>query len=257
MSDAPVARLAALVEELARAHRATAAAPRGLPYLGLEHASGTGFHLLDALAARGIFRKYELVLELGAGLGATSRWLAQRLGCQVVGVTGAAEAEAGRFLTERAGLGSQVRLVPAAFDDLPLRDGRFTHVWAVESLARIEDLAPVLREVHRALRPGGSIALQELVRGPAADALPPGWSPTTLEARIAALAAAGFVDVQTRDRSTEAAERSAQVTALRARLQARLEAERDLAPLAAERRALATALARGTLRLVQIGARRP
>src|SRR5205823_2071893 len=85
MPEAPVTRLAAAIETLVRAHKTAAPAPRGLAYLGLEGASGTGFHLLDALAARGIFRKYEFVLDVGAGLGGTSRWLAARLGCEVGG----------------------------------------------------------------------------------------------------------------------------------------------------------------------------
>src|SRR5439155_489402 len=122
MPEAPVARLAAAIETLVRAHKAAAPAPRGLQYLGLEHASGTGFHLLDALAARGIFRKYELVLDLGAGLGGTSRWLAARLGCEVVGTAASrAEADAGEALTRRAGLSPQVRLVPADPAALPFR----------------------------------------------------------------------------------------------------------------------------------------
>ena len=54
---------AALLLDLVRGLTASTPPPRGLPYLGLEPASGTGFHLLDALSARGIFRKYELVLD--------------------------------------------------------------------------------------------------------------------------------------------------------------------------------------------------
>src|SRR5205085_3919619 len=114
MPHGPAAGLATLIEALVRTHRAAAPPPRGLPYFGLEHASGTGFHLLDALAARGIFRKYEVVLELGAGLGRTSRWLALRLGCEVVGTTAdPSEAAGGNELTRRAGLAAQVRFVPA------------------------------------------------------------------------------------------------------------------------------------------------
>src|SRR2546422_10455295 len=96
MPEAPVARLAAAIETLVRAHKAATPAPRGLQYLGLERASGTGFHLLDALAARGIFRKYELVLDLGAGLGGTSRWLAARLGGEVVRTAATRAAADGR-----------------------------------------------------------------------------------------------------------------------------------------------------------------
>src|SRR5437867_2920676 len=115
MPGATVTRLAAAIEIHVRAHKTAAPAPRGLAYLGLEGASGTGFHLLDALAARGIFRKYEFVLDVGAGLGGTSRWLAGRLGCEVVGTAASrAEAEAGASLTRRAGLAAQVRLVPTA-----------------------------------------------------------------------------------------------------------------------------------------------
>src|SRR5437763_4245344 len=166
MSEAPVARLAAAIETLARAHKAAAPLPRGLPYLGLEHASGTGFHLLDALAARGIFRKYELVLDIGAALGATSRWLATRLGCDVVGVTpDAAEAAAGTELTQRAGLKAQVRFVAAAPGALPFAPARFTHVWLVEALARLPEPRRVLAEAWRAVRRGGTLAMQELVLG--------------------------------------------------------------------------------------------
>src|SRR5438552_19140454 len=95
MPHGAAAGLAALIETLVRTHRASTPPPRGLPYLGLEHASGTGFHLLDALSARGIFRKYELVLDVGAGLGGRARWLATRFGCEVVGATLTVEEAAG------------------------------------------------------------------------------------------------------------------------------------------------------------------
>src|SRR3989441_891169 len=135
MPEAPVARLAAAIETLVRAHKAATPAPRGLQYLGLERASGTGFHLLDALAARGIFRKYELVLDLGAGLGGTSRWLAARLGCEVVGTAASrAEADAGEALTRRARLSPQVRLVPADPAPLPFPAPPFPPLLVLEAL---------------------------------------------------------------------------------------------------------------------------
>src|SRR5439155_1129197 len=104
-----------LLLDLVRGLTASTPPPRGLPYLGLEHASGTGFHLLDALSARGIFRKYELVLDVGAGLGGRARWLATRFGCEVVGATlTVEEAAGGTQLGRRSGLRAQVRLLPAA-----------------------------------------------------------------------------------------------------------------------------------------------
>jgi SAM-dependent methyltransferase len=253
MPDIPAARLAAVIQELVRAHAASAPPPRALPYLGLEQRSGTGFHLLDALAARGIFRKYEHVLDLGAGLGGTSRWLAARLGCEVVGTaSSAAEAAAGSELTRRARLGAQVRLVPAAEDALPFRAGCFTHVWLLEVLPRLARPTASLAEAMRVLRRGGTIAVQELVA--VRNTVVPGWrfahDPTE------ALREAGFVDLEARDRTPDVEERSSQVVAARARLHSRLRGEASLAGLLEEREALARALADGTLRVVQVLGRR-
>jgi len=259
MLHARSVRLAVLIEELVRIRRSSAPPPRGLPYLGLEHASGTAFHLLDALAARGIFRKYELVLDLGAGLGATSRWLAARLGCEVIGTADdVAEAIAGNGLTRRAGLAARVRVVPAEPAALPVRSASFTHVWAVETLARMPGAEAVLREAHRALRRGGTLALQELApsnRAPAPAI--PGYRPASIEQRVAGLRGAGFVEIEVRDRTNEVGEPSAQLLAARAQLLRRLRADPALAPLADERDAIATALATGALRVVQVVARRP
>jgi len=249
----PVARLAALVQELARARAAASPAPRALPYLGLEHASGTGFHLLDALSTRGIFRKYESVLDLGSGLGGTTRWLAMRLGCEAVGTTvDVAEAAAAGELTRRAGLAAHVRAVPAAPARLPFRAGCFTHVWIVEALPRLGDAAAALAEAFRVVRPGGTLAVQDLVADRRVAV--PGWSFSALD--VATLARAGFVDVVVRDRTAEAAEPSAQVQAARAELMQRA-GDAGLDALVEERRALAAALTAGRLRVVQILARRP
>jgi SAM-dependent methyltransferase len=250
-------RLATAIDALVRELRALSPAPRGLPHLGLELASGTGLHLLDALAARGIFRKYELVLDLGAGLGGASRWLAARLGCEVVATGDVDEAAAGRRLTRAARLSSQVRTVAADAPALPFRDGRFTHVWLVEALPRIADPLAALRDAYRVVRRGGTLAVQDLVRTGRPCAPIPGWSPATADERLDALARAGFVDVELRDRTGDAGERSAQLIAAREQLLRRLRADPELASCGAEREALVSALAAGALGVVQIVARRP
>jgi len=262
MSEPPTARLAAAVEAFVRAQAVAMPPPRGLPYLGLEHPSGTGMHLLDALSAHGIFRKYERVLDVGAGLGASARWIAARLGCEVLGTTSDLdEASAGAHLTRRAGLTRQVRLVPAAADALPVRDHHFTHVWIIETLPRFRDPGAALAEAHRVLRPGGTFALQDLVRAERVHAPRlPGWRTVTAGERVATLRAAGFVEIVVRDRTGEAVERSPRLAAARAELARRLaqETRRDAAfgRLVDERETLAGAVADGSLRVVQIVGKR-
>src|SRR5581483_11146226 len=130
-------------------------------------------------------------------------------------------------------LAGQVRLLPAAPHALPVRERHFTHVWMIETLPRCRDPAAVLAETLRALRPGGTFALQDLVPGE----------------RVSALRKAGFVEIVVHDRTSEAAERSPRVVAVRAELARRLdrEAKRDprLARLVADRAALARAVADG------------
>lgn len=253
-------RLGALIQEIARALVAGAPAPRALPYLGLDHTSGTGFHLLDGLSARGIFRKYELVLDLGGGLGATARWLAGRLGCTAVVTTPNVHATAaGRVLTRRATLQAQVHHVCAGSGALPFADACFTHVWLVETLPQLDDAAAALAEAWRVVRPGGYLAMQEIVApDPARAPVLEGWHFATLDARRDALRSTGFVDLD-EEPVTELGERSARVVAARARLHARLEASTDaeLRAVARERAVLAAALDDGCVRLVQVVARRP
>jgi len=249
--------LAAIIEDAARRLTAAAPAPRGLPYLALESASGTGTHLLDALSAHGIFRKYELVLDLAGGLGATGRWLAGRLGCSaVVTAEHAADARAGAALTRRARLRTRVHHVRAGSVALPFPDARFTHAWIIETLPRLPDVPAALAEVFRVVRPGGHLAVQDLVGS--SDTAPAlrGWRTTTLDARCDAIHAAGFVDLATREMD-DAGERSARLVAARAHLQAQLAAAPTLVEVAQERGAVASALEQRRLHVVQLVARRP
>ena len=88
----------------------------------------------------------------------------------------------------------------------------------------------------------------------------PGWRLADEASRAAALRHAGFVELEVRDVSGEAAERSARVQAARAQLLRRLREDAGrqpaLAEVIAQREALAHGLARGMLRVVQFTARR-
>ena len=150
---------------------------------------------------------------------------------------------------------AHARCVGARTDALPFRPSRFTHVWFVETLPRLDDAGGALAEAARVLRHGGQLAIQDLVlRDEDVRLAIPGWRFETAEARVAALRHLPFVDLQVHERTAEAHERSAAVIAARERLLAILGVSHP--GLASERVALGEALAGGSLRVVHILARR-
>src|SRR5262249_15000249 len=138
-------------------------------------------------------------------------------------------------------------------------DACFTHVWLVETLPQMSDPAPALAEAWRVVRPGGYLAMQEPVAPhPARAPVLEGVRFATLEIRPDAAPRPRFVRLDAQP-IAEVGERSARVVAARARLHARLEAASDaeLRAIARERAVLAAALDDGSVRLIQVVARRP
>lgn len=163
------AGIADAVARVARECRGSVPPPRGAPFFGLDMGIDFDPAALASLSDPGIFRKYELVLLLGGGLGGVPRWLASSLGCRIVAV----EADAALLgeayqLNERAHMGHAVRFVAADGARLPVRDRAFTHAWILKTADRVA--GDTLAAVYRALRPGGHLAVQSLTPIPAAAA---------------------------------------------------------------------------------------
>jgi hypothetical protein len=124
------ARRATAIADVARASAAGAPPPPTHPFFALDHRSPTRLALVDDIATRGIFRKYEHVLDLGGGLGATTRYMATRLGCTATATARTRAEVAARRLTARAEptTGTPSSTSPPIPRAWPFGDAALTHV---------------------------------------------------------------------------------------------------------------------------------
>ncbi len=107
------------------------------------------------------------VLDLGGGLGGPARTLAREIGCTVTVLDLTEEyCRAGELLTERTGLADRVTFRHGDATAPPFADGSFDAVWTQHSSMNIADKATLYAEAYRVLRPGGRLALHEVMAGP-------------------------------------------------------------------------------------------
>jgi SAM-dependent methyltransferase len=130
-----------------------------------------------------------LVLDAGSGLGGPARHLAAGRGCRVLGVDlDPAYAALAHDLTTRTGLADLTRFAVADVTALPLADGSADHAWSIHVGMSVPDKARLYRELRRALRPGGRLALYDLVAGDGGPPLfPAPWAATAVESHVATL----------------------------------------------------------------------
>jgi SAM-dependent methyltransferase len=178
------------------------------------------FHIGARDATRALLHLAELrpgqsVVDLGGGLGGSARTLALEAGVRVTVLDLTEDfIRLGTELTARTGLADRVSFRHGDATQLPFPAASFDAVWTQHSSMNVADKAALYREAARVLRPGGKLALHEIMAGAQSPVhFPVPWASTPELSFIsppaevrALLRQAGFRELAWHDVTAEARE---------------------------------------------------
>jgi SAM-dependent methyltransferase len=106
------------------------------------------------------------VLDAGAGIGGTARFLAAQYGCQVTAIDLTSEyCETARWLNELTGLDGKITVRQGDVTSLPFADAAFDVVTSQHVQMNVADKARLYAEARRVLVTGGRLAIWDVTAG--------------------------------------------------------------------------------------------
>jgi MPBQ/MSBQ methyltransferase len=103
------------------------------------------------------------ILDVGCGIGGSTRRLAHETGCRVTGIDLSDEyIDTAQRLTELLAMQDRVDFCASSALDLPFDDDSFDGVWSLQMNMNVEDKLAWLKETYRVLKPGGRAILYEV-----------------------------------------------------------------------------------------------
>ncbi len=102
------------------------------------------------------------VLDIGAGFGGASRFLAKTYGCRVVALNvSEVENERNRKINKEQNLDQLIEVVDASFEDIPCPTNIFDLVWSQDAILHSGNHLKVFQEVSRVLKSGGEFVFTD------------------------------------------------------------------------------------------------
>ncbi|EMS61637.1 Tocopherol O-methyltransferase, chloroplastic [Triticum urartu] len=104
--------------------------------------------------------KPKTIVDVGCGIGGSSRYLANKYGAQCSGITlSPVQAERGNALAAAQGLSDKASFQVADALEQPFPDGQFDLVWSMESGEHMPNKQKFVSELARVAAPGGTIII--------------------------------------------------------------------------------------------------
>ncbi|MEM6624620.1 MAG: methyltransferase domain-containing protein [Pseudomonadota bacterium] len=173
------------------------------------------FHIGGVAATRDLIAQLDItfgdaVLDIGSGLGGTSRHVAATTGAHVTGLDLTPEfVETATALSIMVGMAGRTEFQQGSAVEMPFGDGTFDAALLLHVGMNIPDKVRLLAEAARVLRPGGTFAVYDVMKtGDQPIDFPVPWAEVPENSFLAdldcyrdAAQAAGFREVAARDRS--------------------------------------------------------
>ncbi len=126
------------------------------------------FHIRGDVATKELIRLANFtpdmhILDVGCGVGGSTRRLSHETGCCVTGIDLSDEyIDAAERLTQLLKMQEQVKFHAASALDMPFDDNTFDGAWSIQMNMNVEDKLGWLKEVYRVVKPGGRLVLYEV-----------------------------------------------------------------------------------------------
>jgi ubiquinone/menaquinone biosynthesis C-methylase UbiE len=103
------------------------------------------------------------ILDIGCGVGGSTRRLSHETGCCVTGIDLSDEyIDAAERLTQLLNMQERVKFHATSALDLPFDDNTFDGAWSIQMNMNVEDKLGWLKEAYRVIKPGGRAVLYEV-----------------------------------------------------------------------------------------------
>ena len=126
------------------------------------------FHIRGHVATRELIKLSDFtpdmhILDVGCGIGSSTRRLSSETGCRVTGIDlSDAYIDTAERLTELLNMQDRVKFQAASALELPYDDNSFDGVWSLQMNMNVEDKLTWLVETCRVLKPGSCAVLYEV-----------------------------------------------------------------------------------------------